>query len=248
MIAPAIGGMTATLVMVSAPAMRHVLAPAPRVAPAIALAVAVLAFVAASVLPTFDRRYPRPETVLFAVDGDAGRSFWMTPDPAAPPWAAATFAGATRGDAPLPFPLADVLAAPAPATTERGPEITWLADAARRDGHARVRVAPPDGAEVLAVRVEGVRSARVDGVPLPSKDDVVAFRFFAPPRAGVEIDLANASAAPVVVRAASQHGGLPAGFSPGVRPAESIPKPGMLPPWEVLLESDTTVVAVSSSH
>jgi hypothetical protein len=113
----------------------------------------------------------------------------------------------------------------------------------------RVRVVPPEGAELLAVRIDHVAATRVDGERLPVDDEAASFRFYAPPAAGVEIELTRTpSAGPVTVRAASQRSGFPRGASPGTRSPESMPKPGMLPPWEGLLESDTTVVAVSSTR
>jgi hypothetical protein len=244
-VTPVVAGLSAFLAILSAPAVRHVLAPAPRVTAGVAFALAVAAFVAANLVAPFDRDYPRPETVVFAVDADTKRSFWITPNRSPPPWARETFAGAIREPAPLPFPLGDVLAAPAPAVDEPGPEIVWL-EPQSAEGRRSVRVVPPDGAEELAIVVEGVRRGRVSGVAVPVEAGILAVRFYAPPRGGVELELDGDPGTVVTVRAASQRGGVPAGMRAGGRPAESMPGGGMRPPSTDLLESDTTLVATAS--
>jgi hypothetical protein len=233
-----IAAMAANLAMVCAPAVRHLLEPSPRLAPRVALLGAAASLVAANAVGPFDGAHPRPESVLYAVDGDSDRSFWLTPDAAPPAWASLAFVDQTRGAAPLPFPPQHVLAVPAPATVEPRPVIAWI----DRD---QVRVTPPAGAGLLAVRVEGASHLRVDGIPLPAVLGAVSFRFFAPPAEGVLIDLGARAAGPVVIRVASQRAGLPAGLSAGTRPEGSMPKPGG---WDTLLESDTTLVAVSSTR
>jgi hypothetical protein len=250
--APALAGIAALLAVSAAPAARLVLAPAPRVAPIVAAAVAIGCYVAGHLHAPFDQGHPRPDTLFFAVDADAGRAFWMSPDPAPPPWARSVLEGATRGPAPLPFSFGSdaVLAAPAPAVAEPGPEIVWTSDQPRGAGRAlRLRVVPPPGAEVLAVQILGAASARVEGRALPSVGTGLELRFYAPPAAGVEIEIAAPSPAPVEVRAVSQRGGFPAeARSPGPRPPEAMAKPGMMPPWDDLLESDMTIVARSSTR
>jgi hypothetical protein len=189
--------------------------------------------------------------VFFTVDADAGRGAWCTPDPEAPAWAATLFAGATRGPVPLSYPLADVLAAPASVSGEEGPEITWIDDAPAVPGAAvRMRIVPPAGAELLVVRATGVLSAQVEGRSLPFDGSTLAFRFYAPPATGVEIQVTRASGAPIAVQAVSQRAGWPAGITPmpSPRPPEAMPKPGMMPPWDDLLESDMTIAARSSAR
>jgi hypothetical protein len=246
--APAVAGLSALLATTSAPAVRHLLAPAPRPTAAAALALAAAAFVAANLIAPFDRDYPRPETVVFAVDADTKRSFWITPDRSPPSWARETFAGATRAPAPLPYPLGDVFAAPAPAVDEPAPEIVWLDPQGAEEGSRRVRVVPPGGTEELAILVEGVHRGRVSGVSVPVEAGSLSVRFYAPPIAGVELVLLGDPGSIITVRAASHYRGVPAGMSAGVRPAESMPRAGRRPPPNDLLESDTILVATASAR
>jgi hypothetical protein len=126
-----------------------------------------------------------------------------------------------------------------------------VAETAPGDGRTlKVQVVPPPGAELLGVQITGLASARVEGRLVPLDQGALDVRFFAPPAAGVEISIRAASSAPVLVRAASQRAGLPAEATPalGARPPDRMAKPGMLPPWEPLLESDRTIVARSATR
>jgi hypothetical protein len=245
-----LSGFGVLLVASMAPAVGFVVAPAPR---GVSLGVAAIAAgfaLAANLAAPFDRGHPKPDTVFFAVDADAGRGAWCTPDPQAPAWAATLFTGATRGPVPVSYPLADVLAAPAPVSGERGPEIVWGGDAPASAGATvRLRVVPPPGAELLVARLTGVLSARVEGKDLKVDGGTVAFRFYAPRAAGVQIEVTRTAGGPIAVQAVTQRAGFPAGIpTPGPRPPEAMPKPGMMPPWDDLLESGMTLAASSSAR
>jgi hypothetical protein len=102
---------------------------------------------------------------------------------------------------------------------------------------------------VLGVQVPAAVSALLEGSPVPIDRGGLTLRFFAPPAAGVEIAITTASMDRVVVRAVSQRAGFPAeAGAPGARPPEAMAKPGMMAPWDVLLESDTTIVARTSTR
>jgi hypothetical protein len=248
-VAPVVAATTALVTAAAAPAVRLLIAPAPRAVPLAALGIAAALCVAAGVHPTFDRDHPRPDTVIFAVDADHGRAFWLSPDPTPPPWPAA-LAGASRGAAPLPFPIGDVLAAPASAVPEPGPEIVWIADRdlgpAREGRSLEIRVLPPPGAELIAVHVGGLASARVEGRVVPLLHGALDFRFHAPPAAGVQISVETAAGRPIVVRAASQRAGFLVQTAPslGERPPDRMAKSA----WDPLLESDRTLVVRSATR
>lgn len=251
-IAPAAAGLTAALAALAAPALRHL---PRRAAPITALVVAAGAYLAAGAHPVFDRDYPRPDTLFFAVDRDTDRAFWLSPDPAPDAWTGAALAGATaRGAMPLPFRFAEgagVLARDAAPGAEPGPEIVWRDDA-HADAPAHVRVVPPPGAELLAVRVDGaVIAASVEGRAVPLGAGGLSFRFYAPPTAGIELALtrtSKAGAGSITVAVVSQRAGFPEGIGPGPRPPGLMAKPGMMAPWDELLESDMTIVARTSSR
>jgi len=129
---------------------------------------------------------------------------------------------------------------------EAKPEIVWLDDAPGSVGRkVRFRVVPPPGALLLAVRVDGVTRGTVAGLDTPLNGGALAFQFFAPPPAGVEVEATAATPEPVRVRVVSQRAGFPADAKPamGPRPEGLMAKPGMMPPWTKLLESDMTIVA-----
>ena len=137
------------------------------------------------------------------------------------------------------------------ASGEPGPEIAWLDDTPAGPGRAvRLRIVPPPGAVLLAVRATDVLSARVEGRSLSASGGALAFRFYAPPAAGVEVEITTASRAPISVQVVSQRAGFPADVTPapGPRPPEAMPKPGMMPPWDDLLESDMTIAARSAAR
>ncbi len=253
--APAMGGLAALLAAFAAPAARIVLQPAPRLAPLAAAAIAAACYLGANLHAPFDRDYPRPDTLFFAVDADSGHSWWLSPDPAPDAWTAAALAGAApQTSAPLPYPLtASLLAAPATsASVEPGPAITWVGDTPAGSGReVRVLVVPPTGAGLLGVHVDGLLWARVADHPVPLQGTSLEVRFYAPPAAGVALVMGTASPAPLTVRAVSRRSGFPVGATPAVsaqRPPELMAKPGMMPPWDALLESDATLVARSATR
>ena len=252
--APAVGGLAALLAAFAAPAARLVLQPSPRLVPLAAAAIAVACYLGAGLADPFDRDHPRPDTLVFAVDGDSGRAWWLSPDPTPDAWTAPALAGAAaRPSAPLPFPLdGALLVAPAqPSTVEPGPSVNWLTAPATSVGaEVRLRVDAPVGTELLAVHIDGLLWARVLDHPVPLQGGALDLRFFAPPPGGVPIAVGAASAAPLSVRAVSQRSGFPAHATPSVgdRPPELMAKPGMMPPWNALLESDHTLVAVSATR
>jgi hypothetical protein len=200
--------------------------------PLAVLALGAALYVGALVYPPFDRRYPRPDTLVYAIDADHDRAFWLSPDPAPDAWTSAALAGARAQAAPAPFwfyDTAPLLVADAPPSREPAPEIQWIDDT-----HARIT--SPANTELLAVRVEGAASIEVAHTPVGD-----AFRWFAPPAAGVEIAITPLPRARVTIRAVIQRAGLPASVGP--RPPALMAKPGKMPPWDDLLESDTTIVA-----
>jgi hypothetical protein len=247
--APAPAALAALCALLAAPALRHLL-DAFRRAPLAALAAAGALYVAAGVLPPFDRGHPRPDTLFFAVDADAGRAFWASPDRAPDDWTSNVLDHASwRQDVPISFPLdGGFLTSEVAKVAEPAPEIRWLP--ASGGGAVLVRVVAPPAAEVLAVRVDGpIASARVAGKPVSAGGEV-ALRFYAPRADGVEIELNPRGPGPITVRALSQRPGFPEGATPqpGARPPERMAKPGMLPPWDDLLESDMTIVARKASR
>ncbi|MFT3769931.1 MAG: M20/M25/M40 family metallo-hydrolase [Minicystis sp.] len=224
------------------PALRHLHGPGVR-PHRLTLVVALALVVGAGVIPPFDADHPRPDTLFFAVDADTGRSYWVSPDRAPDDWTSNVLAHAkVHGDVPVPFTVAEdreLLVAEVGKVAEPAPEIRWLDD-------KRVVVIPPAGAEVLAVRAAGGTITRVNGRAASAR----SIDFYAPPLHGVELEIGRAEGAKITVHALSQRPGFPDAASPhpGNRPTGFMAKPGMMPPWEVFLESDMTIVARTSTR
>ena len=247
---PLVGALAALLAASAAPAVRYLIQAAVPQFPRAPPALGAVCYLAALVYPAFGRDYPRPDTLVYAVDGDTGHPFWITPDPATDAWTEPLLAGGTRQlTAPLPYRIGDdVLSAPAPDAKEPGPEIVWI-DHAPGDAGRKVTLEarPAPGAELLAVRIEGAQRGHVAGLDATLEDGTLAFLFYAPPAAGVEIALVAAGHGPIVVRVVSQRPGFPAAAKPpGPRPPDLMARPGSVPPWDPLLESDMTIVARAS--
>jgi Peptidase family M28 len=246
--APVLGAVTALLFATAAPAVRLLLRPVARLAPQAALGIGALCYLAATVHPRFGRDYPQPDTLVYALDADKEKAFWLSPDLAPDAWTGPALAGATEErTAPLPLRIEEHLfVAPTAAVKEPGPGVVWLSDTPSGSGRAiHLRVVPPAGAEMLSVHVEGLHAAHVAGLEAPLQSGALAFRFYAPPADGVEMEIITASTAPAVVRVASQRPGFPADASPapGPRPADLGARPGMMGSREPLLETDMTIVA-----
>ncbi len=245
--APAVGGLVACLVALAAPAVRLLVHPLVRFAPVAALGIGLVLYLAGLAFPAFGRDYPRPDTLVFAVDGDSGNTYWLSPDAHPDAWTSGAVTGTALFEKGHHFLIDDdVRFAQGEAVAEAKPEIVWLDDAPGSAGRkVRFRVVPPPGALLLAVRVDGVTRGTVAGLDTPLDGGALAFQFYAPPSAGVEVDATAATPQPVRVRVVSQRAGFPADAKPamGPRPEGLMAKPGMMAPGTKLLESDMTIVA-----
>lgn len=237
LLAPPPPALAALLLTLAAPALHH-LPDLRRVTAALGAA----AYLGALVLPPFDASHPRPDSLFVAVNADTGQATWVSPDDELDPWTSTVLAPPTRAGLHLPFPLAEgtpMFTRPLGAVAEPAPEIVWLGEAS---GERVLRIVPPPGAQELAVDLGGTaRDVHLGDRPLPAR-----FRLVAPPAEGITLRV-TISRAPLTVQALSRRPGFPAGIAgPGPRPAGLMARPGMMPPWDELLESDGTIVARSA--
>jgi hypothetical protein len=252
--APIVGGLAAAITVLAASAARVLLGVGRRAVPLAAAAIAIAAFAVGCVRSPWNVRYPKPDSLIYAVDRDAHRSFWLSTDGAPDAYTSAVLAGAERTRAvPLPFPLGGDRALLVKAATnapEPGPEIAWGDEAAAGEGRAlKLRVVPPRGAHLLGIQVDAsLASARVQGRAAPVEAGALSMLYSSPPQDGVEVELTTTSRAPVTVRVVSVRAGFPESVSPGPRPAGIMAKPGLTPPREELLDSDATLVAAASTR
>ena len=253
---PAIAVVVSVAMGLMMPALYFVLAAGRGIAPLAALAAFVVLGFAARMTTPFDRENPRPDTLLFAVDHDAEKSYWVTTDAALDAWTETRLAGAVRSAMPSLFPMR-------PDAQLLHREVTpWTADPAAEVAITRdergatsrsvtVHVAPPEGTELAAVYLGA--DARVARASVKGKDIAklpgggVAFYYTAPPRDGFDVELSLGTAEAARIRVVVQRSGLPAIGSEAqrTRPPGLMARPGTLPPFDELENSDMTVVAKS---
>jgi hypothetical protein len=228
--APAVGLLVGITGIFAAPALRILARPRPL---RIACAVAGLALV---LITHFTPARPRPYTLVYAVSHDTGKAMWITPDSDGLP-------GAQRADVHDLFPLERSPLRTQQAQLEpiEAPRLVVMGD--DRSGRTlHLRAFPPPGAELLAIYIDRpVRAARAQGKTIPGASKLVLY-CTAPPSSGVDLSL-DVDSGPIRARLVAQLPGLPA-MRPA-RPADRVPKPGTLPPWDELLESDMTLSSKS---
>jgi hypothetical protein len=253
--APAVAWIAALVTTASVPALDAV-ARAGRawIAPALLACAGLACIVLAATRAPFDADAPHPDTLAYALDADRGEASWVSFDAAPDAWTSKLLANAT------PAPAADIvprdpslraLRAPAPATALDHPRVDVVADSregAMRTLRARV-VAPPE-AELLVLHAPAdarIASATLAGKPLAlSFDGALDLYFFGPPAAGLDLTI-TCAAGPIRLRLVTQSSGFPASVTPLVpaRPPDTMPRPGSLPPWDELQESDRTLVTTA---
>ena len=80
------------------------------------LGLAAAGAVLACALPPFDASFPRPDSLLYAVDADRQTASWLSTDDAPDAWTTRALAGARAGAVPELFSRSkrELLRAPAP--------------------------------------------------------------------------------------------------------------------------------------
>jgi len=241
--APVVAGLVAIVATLGAPALRHLL-PDRRVAPAIVAAIALAAIAVAWTKPPFDRTAPRPTTLFFAADLDAKRSWWVSPD-APNEWTAKVMSGAVRGALPahmFAFGGAELSARDVPHVDLPAARVEVVKDDRKASRSLDLRVVPPAHAELVVISVpSGVTAARVRNRSVPARFGALVFYYSAPPPDGFALSLE--AEGEIAVSVTVQRPGFPRvlGDAVGPRPETLIAKPGMLPPWDEMQESDMTV-------
>jgi hypothetical protein len=245
-----LGALGALLLALLAAQLEVVTAIRPRFAVPSALLVAGVALVVAvRVAGGFSPDNPRPTSLFYALDADAGRAVWASFDRRPSPWTAAVlpetgewtpladFLGNRREVATGPAPVLDL---PVPtAVVEEAP-------AAGSGGTYRVRVVPPPGTDRLRLQLgpaASVRALTVGGreAELPTDGgEVVDLVYLAPPAGGVELTAELAAGAAPKLAAVAQWFRLPSeadGGPPARGPALMQTGSG----WD----SDSTMVRVT---
>jgi hypothetical protein len=181
--------------------------------------------VAGLLVDTFDARHPVPSQLVYALDADEGRAWWVSTedDPG-------TYTGgyvSALGELPLDFPYLDgeVWTGEAQAADLPAPEVTVDSDTTTGDGTRRltVTVEPRRDVRLLALEVgtDGgtVTAARAGGRDVPEAalgSDRLFVTFHGPPEEGVQFTVDVKGGGAVSVRAIDGSDGLSGlpGFEP----------------------------------
>jgi MFS family permease len=176
---------------------------------------------------------PRPDTLLYTLNADAGQAYWVSPDPRLDEWTgqflvdaaprttdelygdggAATLSASRAPVAPLPPPTLELIA-----TEATGELVTLRARLISPRGADRVWIIPRDGAELLA--------AGLDGDP-PAPIEAGALNIDGLPADGLELALRLRAAGPVRLTVLDASAGLPdiPGVTLPARPATVMAAP-----------------------
>jgi hypothetical protein len=185
----------------------------------------------------FDATHPRPSSLAYRLDADAGTAQWLSVDRAPDAWSGARVPAAPGRTATGRILGAPAFAAPAPPVALAAPEVAVVADATDARGRTlTLRVASPRGGSRIVVEVaaEGdVQVAAVDGrAPPPNGPPAPRPRarlgVANPPTAGVEVRLRVEPAGPVELLVEDGSDGLPTvdGASVPPRPPGTVAGPG----------------------
>jgi hypothetical protein len=249
--APALAALGALAMSAAVPSMQTVGFRHPWLPPVVVAGGAVVAMSIAAISAPFDSAYPRPDSLLYALDEDQDRATWVSADAAPDGWTAGALREAQRTPATHLFPRSttEMLEAPAPATKLETPRIGVLEDARSGDTRTlRLRVTLPSGTEIVGLEVAPdahVKSASVQARTFgPEDDGWLDLAFFGPPGDGLELDLEAASSGPVTLHIVAQTRGLPTELAAplGRRPSDGMPSVMQANP---LGASDMTLVASS---
>lgn len=213
--------------------------------PCAAAAVCVAFLVAGGLTSGFDAQHPKPNTIIYALDADAGRAEWLTTDPAPDEWTSQFFEeGAERGALPLFIRTqpGGLLKGRAPSVALEAPRAELLGEQSAAGVRTlRLRVTSPRGAPFITIftdRGTSVRGASLGGEslswardrPEPGAEWGWRLRYHMPPPGGFELTLDVTSDAPFKVTVIDRSHPLPdiQGFQVRPRPDSMMPSPSWL--------------------
>ena len=250
--APALAAMGALAASAAVPAMESFDWPRRWLMPALLVGGSAAVMVLACVLPPYDTSAPRPDSLLYVVDTDAGTASWLSFDDTTDAWTSRVMKEAQRKPTEARFLRSknEVLQSPAPMVSVDPTRVAVLSDTREASTRAlQLRVTFPAGTEAVDLSVPPeahVTKAAVQGKPfgVVASDGWLDLAFFGPPPEGLELDLETAATGPVPLHVVAQLRGLPA------EPAAPLgPRPPSLMPEVVqrspLSASDMTLVTTS---
>ncbi len=201
----------------------------------------------AAAAPPYDGNAPRPDSLFYAIDDDAGQAYWLSVDDAPDAWTGRALGAGERSPRVQFFPRwpeRRFLQARAQRVAHRGPAVAVVSDSVESGVRTlTVHVSTAPGAEAVQLLVppsSHVAGGRIQGKTVGLAGEGWFDLFFAgPPPEGLDLVLTG-PAAPFELTVVAQSRGLPedAGVTLGPRP------PGTMP--EVagpLRSSDMTLIA-----
>jgi hypothetical protein len=208
--------------------------------PRLAVATGILFLVVGSFTSGFDAAHPRPNNLIYAVDGATGKAFWLSLDNALDEWTRTFFPGNPgRRRVPELFgdESGDYWVATAPQFALPAPCIEVLEDrtaAAIRKMTIQVKSLRNAPKLNLSLEGTGVISSKVQGRPFSqAAQSEWNLKGFGIPEEGLTVELNVQAGTPFTIRVIDFSYGLPhTGWAP--RPADMIAQPSGL--------SDTTLV------
>lgn len=248
--APALAALAALAFLPAAACAGATEAGPPRLVGAALMAGALALLAGAVTAPPYDAATPQPDSLIYAIDDDAGSAYWLSLDDAPDRWTSRALTGATLAPRPEFFPRTPerrFLQAGAPAIPHRGPQVAILSDesdgASRRlhlhlspgPGTEMVELLAPPGAHVLAGSIDG----RSFG---PASGGWLDLAYAGPQAEGLDLTLTSRGG-PVALTIVDQSRGLPdaPGVALGPRPAGLMPAVAGSP----LRASDMTLIVGS---
>ncbi len=168
----------------------------------------------------FDARHPRPDSILYTLNADTGKTFWESGDEAPDAWTK-QFLGeeAKKGSVADYLGLTDpLLYGKAPAVTLATPNVALLDDGTRGGvlRTLRMRVTAPAEANLLVVETkEQVVDAKIDGKRVskePLHDGGIpawTLNYWSPPSEGLDLTLKVKDTEPTTITARVGTPGLP---------------------------------------
>lgn len=222
--------------------------------PGVAAVLGIGLIVAAGLLPSFDAKHPKPNSIFYGLNADTGKALWVTMDPEPDQWTS-QFLSASAQSKTLPDFLprnADdrFLQDEAPSAQLAAPGVELLedkTDAGVRRLHLRIRSfrqAPvisiyiDSKAEVLKAWLNGRLLEESNTAAIVESKDQWSMRYFAVPPEGLEFTAEIRSSEPVRVRVVDQSYALPQTLH------SFAPRPDNMIPSSIPL-SDTTLVSKS---
>ncbi len=208
-----------------------------RLVPSVALGLALIAVVSASLTSGFDKKHPRFDSLVYGLNADTGKALWGSLDAKTDSWSAQFFPGQGERNKLsdfLPQLSARFLQNEAPAVLLSAPEATVLSDNTSGNTRTlRMRITSPRQAAVIALYVEedaDIQSASINGKEInvarkTPQAGLWSLRYYAPPQAGLELTLEMRSTARVKFRLVDQSYGLPAATAFTTRPEDVLAMP-----------------------